>query len=1279
MKSHAFAGLALLSILVHGAGAVVLNVPDEYASIQKGIEAAVNGDTVLVAPGLYFERIDFLGKNITVTSTDPNDPGIVGYTIINGQKQGSVVAFKGTETSRAMLTGFTITGGTGTVTQSSTTSKYFYGGGIYCSYASATITHNVIASNVMPYKVEQTATGAGGAVAGGAGRGGVASYAEYSHGGGIYATGSPTITYNVICRNAAYRGGGVYCYGGTICNNLVYDNSGCQGGGIYCSSNYGRLTNNTIVSNDISLNPEAGYGGNMYVYLGYDSSSSITVANNIISGADSGGGVYWSGYVKAGKMFRYNNVWGNAPYDYVTPDQRTGVLITDSNAAWTGHNGNISADPHFIADWSKRYRLDEASPCISAGDPNFAFLSQETDIDGEDRVYGLRVDIGADEYIGYVKPIAEAGRAQHVLAPQPVTLDGSGSYFSDPVAAAYHWTQTQGTPVQLDDPNSARPTFTPLEKGWYVFQLTVGDNQYASGPDQVLVVVGNERPVADAGPDRLLNSPGEVTLDGSGSHDADPTDLLAYSWKQVEGPAVHLYSWDPGYAWFTSDKPGIYVFELVVSDGFTTSEPDTVKIETTSITSNIQVLPATVRSSTIPGYYYYPAVAGTAVVYAGAETTSIPSSWSIFRNDPRTGEVLKYDAGTIDTKPEVDGDITVWMGGSGSYSSRICTSLCAASVTTGTTVTRLQNATSTTSYGYPAISGRTVVYLRHTGVDTNSDQYLNTSYDICGTDISDFAHPVHFTIAAKAGHGIPYPYNDYSYAMEDYVDVSGNIVVWESDGDIYGADISDRSHIRIFPICTAPGRQYDPAISGHTVFWTDERNDLGDIYGADISDPNNVREFEVCVEPGWQGQMDVDGSLMVFLDGSESSGYLRLCGLTREYGWMEISTQSLQNGDFYGNSPSVHGSMIAWRDSRRSSQISCARIDIAYALTHGPVQNVTTGARYDYVQHAIASASDGDVIVVPPGTYDERIRFGGKNVTVRSTDPQDPDVRGATIFKGDGQLVTFADGETSACLFTGFTVTGGSYGIHCDSASPTITLCNVTGNRDAGMKVWALAQPLVSRCDVTGNGIGVEMSTEMVIRTAGYAAPSLQNCLIVGNRTYGVYGGEPVITNCTVADNGSLGVSGVKPKVNDSIVYFNNTGGLNVKGKTSLTVNYSDIQGGSAGQGNIDVDPRFAMRGFWMNRIGLVVSPAQADPNSVWISGDYHLASQGWRWSPAQQTWVWDDHTSPCIDAGDPAMPIGDEKACGPEDPLSERAGPNTRINMGAYGGTSEASLAPKP
>src|SRR5205814_7634056 len=87
-------------------GPVTINVPAAQPTIQAGINAASNGDTVLVAPGTYYENINFMGKGITVTSS-----GGPSVTTINGGAAGSVVMFRTNEGRNSVLSGFTITSG----------------------------------------------------------------------------------------------------------------------------------------------------------------------------------------------------------------------------------------------------------------------------------------------------------------------------------------------------------------------------------------------------------------------------------------------------------------------------------------------------------------------------------------------------------------------------------------------------------------------------------------------------------------------------------------------------------------------------------------------------------------------------------------------------------------------------------------------------------------------------------------------------------------------------------------------------------------------------------------------------------------------------------------------------------------------------------------------------------------------------------------------------------------------------------------------------------------
>jgi len=114
----------------------IIHVSANQPTIQAGINSANNGDTVVVSPGTYFENINFLGKAITVKSSNGSS-----VTIIDGQRLGSVVTFNSNEASTSVLTGFTIQNG------DANNSPAGEGGGIAVEGASPTIKSNVIQGN----------------------------------------------------------------------------------------------------------------------------------------------------------------------------------------------------------------------------------------------------------------------------------------------------------------------------------------------------------------------------------------------------------------------------------------------------------------------------------------------------------------------------------------------------------------------------------------------------------------------------------------------------------------------------------------------------------------------------------------------------------------------------------------------------------------------------------------------------------------------------------------------------------------------------------------------------------------------------------------------------------------------------------------------------------------------------------------------------------------------------------------------------------------------------
>ena len=127
-----------------------IRIPADYPTIQAGINAASNGNIVLVVNGTYFENINFKGKAITVASRyliDGNTNHITN-TIINGSQpshpdSGSVVTFRSGEDTTSILMGFTITGGIGSFHGVDARG----GGGIKCHNSGAKILHNIIENN----------------------------------------------------------------------------------------------------------------------------------------------------------------------------------------------------------------------------------------------------------------------------------------------------------------------------------------------------------------------------------------------------------------------------------------------------------------------------------------------------------------------------------------------------------------------------------------------------------------------------------------------------------------------------------------------------------------------------------------------------------------------------------------------------------------------------------------------------------------------------------------------------------------------------------------------------------------------------------------------------------------------------------------------------------------------------------------------------------------------------------------------------------------------------
>lgn len=329
-----FCMMSMLLVYATAQGETI-SIPDDFTTIQQGIDNAADNDTVLVDPGTYYENINFSGKNITLTShyIFNKNSDFIFDTVIDGSTatnpyETSTVIFKNNETGQAVLQGFTITGGGGTrwVDPQYPAWTWFSGGGIFMYMASPTIRNNLITGNV----VENTG-----------------NYDGISGGGLICFRGNPEISNNIVSYNEAGYGAGVVVdySGAVIKNNIVtYNSAGPSygGGGFYCIGNDSEpilIENNTIVYNHSASN-----GGAIRMY-----SSTGWIANCI--------------------------VWGNTQNSGGTIHGGASSTITycDIDADVVG-TGNINSDPLFA---DTLYHLTEDSPCVDAGNPEFLFYDRE--------------------------------------------------------------------------------------------------------------------------------------------------------------------------------------------------------------------------------------------------------------------------------------------------------------------------------------------------------------------------------------------------------------------------------------------------------------------------------------------------------------------------------------------------------------------------------------------------------------------------------------------------------------------------------------------------------------------------------------------------------------------------------------------------------------------------------------------------------------------------------------------------------------------------------------
>lgn len=276
-----------------------------HTTIQSAINAASDGFEIIVAPGVYFERINFLGKAVQVTSVAPLDAAIVAATVIDGGDGGHAVTFTSGETPQSVLTGLTVRNG-----------NAVHGGGIYCiNGSSPVIQRNVIRENF-----------------------------SVLHGGGIHigSDSTPLVYANTIMDNVCEgRGGGIYAESSAsvISANTIQSNrAGCSsGGGIHLDAG----ADGVVIEKNLILENQSTFGGGIQI----ERCSPNIVRNRIIANFSNPRGAAIS-FVDGGGVFESNVVAGNRSLIAAAAEfNNSDVLVRQNTFAgnWSEQSGAVLA------------------------------------------------------------------------------------------------------------------------------------------------------------------------------------------------------------------------------------------------------------------------------------------------------------------------------------------------------------------------------------------------------------------------------------------------------------------------------------------------------------------------------------------------------------------------------------------------------------------------------------------------------------------------------------------------------------------------------------------------------------------------------------------------------------------------------------------------------------------------------------------------------------------------------------------------------------------------
>ncbi len=404
-----------------------IRVPQNISTVQAAIDKSVDGDTVLVSPGIYNENISFKGKAITVTSgaqgfTDP----AAASTILNGTSDGPVVTFAANETAGAVLNGFTVQNGHAYIAQ-------MIGGGIFVNHASPQITNNLVTNNIgcgvyvvnaanpliQGNDIRQTMDSGKSSESecnstyGFASRGTGLALAKA---GNVQIVGNTIEENNVVSASDGECGAGVFVTGGIrilLQNNIIRNNHGPCNQGLAVREDaapekliliqnlfYGNTdpSGNSLIQvfvpgtfsppypSLIEINNTI-YGGGQETLLNFSESA---IANNIFVNTTllptPNETLYAGISCQYPQIYNYPELNHNLVFNF-------GILIAGGCSLG---EGNLAVNPQFVNLSESDFHAQPSSPTIATGDLK-AMMLPAADLDKKVRIVCDTVDMGVYE------------------------------------------------------------------------------------------------------------------------------------------------------------------------------------------------------------------------------------------------------------------------------------------------------------------------------------------------------------------------------------------------------------------------------------------------------------------------------------------------------------------------------------------------------------------------------------------------------------------------------------------------------------------------------------------------------------------------------------------------------------------------------------------------------------------------------------------------------------------------------------------------------------------